>query len=55
VPGSATTELIVQNRQSREFFTPKLEQEQASPHADPVVVSILQALVASKPTLVKCS
>jgi hypothetical protein len=47
--------LVVQNRQSREFFTPKLEQEQASPHADPVVVSILQALVASKPTLVKCS
>lgn len=48
-------QIAVQTQKSRDFFTPKLEQEQANPHSDPVLVSILQALVASKPTLVKCS
>jgi hypothetical protein len=47
-------EVVMQSQQTRDFFTPKLAQEQANPHADPVLVSILRALVASKPTLVAC-
>src|SRR5256885_14377078 len=48
-------DIVVQTQKSHEFFAPKLIQEQANPHADPVLVSILQSIVSSKPTLVKCS
>lgn len=47
-------QLIVQNQQSRAYFVPKLAEEKANPHADPVLTSILETLASSKPTLIKC-
>lgn len=38
----------------RKYFAPKLVAEQHNPHADPVLVSILQALAHSQPDLVAC-
>lgn len=47
-------DLITQSQQTRAFFGPKLAQEQRNPHADPVLVSILQTLANSKPQTINC-
>lgn len=45
---------LAASQRSHDYFAPKLATEEANPHADPVLVSILRALATAPPQLLKC-